>query len=70
MVASVSSTKRKEKKVASSNLLKRWLKSQMGLRNFRISEKNPAVNFINILRTNFSYERRFGSFFHVQVTYM
>ncbi len=27
-----------------------------------------GVNFINILRTNFSYKRRFGSFFYVQVT--
>jgi len=27
-----------------------------------------GVNFINILRTNFSYERRFGSFSYVHVT--
>ncbi len=27
-----------------------------------------AVNFINILRTNFSYEHRFGSFFYIHVT--
>ncbi len=27
-----------------------------------------GVNFINTLRTNFLYERRFGSFFYVQVT--
>ncbi len=26
-----------------------------------------GVNFINILRTNFSYERRFGSFFSTYV---
>ncbi len=28
----------------------------------------PGDNFINILRTNFSYEHRFGSFFYVHVT--
>jgi len=28
----------------------------------------PGVNFINILRTNFSYECRFGSFFYLHVT--
>jgi len=28
----------------------------------------PAVNFINVKRTNFSYERRFGSFYYVHVT--
>jgi len=28
----------------------------------------PGVNFINILRTNFSYEYHFGSFFYVHVT--
>jgi len=27
-----------------------------------------GVNFINILRTNFSYKRHFGSFFYVHVT--
>jgi len=27
-----------------------------------------AVNFINILRTNFLYQRCFGSFFYVHVT--
>jgi len=27
-----------------------------------------GVNFINILRTNFLYERLFGSFFYVHVT--
>jgi len=27
-----------------------------------------GVNFINILRTNFSYENHFGSFFYVHVT--
>jgi len=25
----------------------------------------PGVNFINILRTNFSYDHRFGSFFQL-----
>jgi len=30
--------------------------------------RRVGVNFINILRTNVSYERRFGSFFYVQVT--
>ncbi len=29
----------------------------------------PVVNFINILRTNFLYERRFGSFFYLHVTW-
>jgi len=28
----------------------------------------PAVNFINILCTNFLYERHFGSFYYVHVT--
>jgi len=28
----------------------------------------PVVNFINILRTIFSYPRRFSSFFYVHVT--
>ncbi len=28
----------------------------------------PVVNFINILRTNISYECSFGSFFYVYVT--
>jgi len=28
----------------------------------------PVVNFINILRTNFSYEHHFGSFFCVHVS--
>jgi len=28
----------------------------------------PIVNFINIKRTNFLYDRRFGSFYHVHVT--
>ncbi len=28
----------------------------------------PVINFINILRKNFSYERCFGSFFYVHVT--
>jgi len=28
----------------------------------------PVVNLINILRTNFSYEHHFGSFFYVLVT--
>jgi len=27
-----------------------------------------GVNFINILRTNFSYKRRFGSFYNLHVT--
>jgi len=27
-----------------------------------------AVNFINILRTNFSYQSLFGSFFYLHVT--
>jgi len=31
---------------------------------------SPSVNFINMLHTNFSYKRCFGSFFHVHVTYM
>jgi len=30
--------------------------------------RRPGVNFINILRTNFLYERRFGSFFLVTFT--
>ncbi len=29
---------------------------------------SPGVNFINNKRTNFSYERRFGSFQYVHVT--
>jgi hypothetical protein len=29
---------------------------------------HSGVNFINILRTNFSYECHFGSFFYVHVT--
>jgi len=29
---------------------------------------DPGVNFINILRTNFSCKCRFGSFFYVHVT--
>jgi hypothetical protein len=28
----------------------------------------PGVNFINVLCTNFSYKRRFDSFFYVHVT--
>ncbi len=28
----------------------------------------PVFHFINILSTNFLYERRFGSFFYVHVT--
>jgi len=28
-----------------------------------IKTLQPGVNFINVLRTNFSYERHFGSFF-------
>ncbi len=28
----------------------------------------PVVNFINIIHTNFSYERHFGSFFYIHVT--
>jgi len=28
----------------------------------------PTVNFINVIRTNFSYECPFGSFFYIQVT--
>ncbi len=28
----------------------------------------PIVNFINIKRTDFSYERHFGSFYYVHVT--
>jgi len=28
----------------------------------------PGVNFINVKHTNFSYERRFGSFYYVHVT--
>jgi len=30
--------------------------------------RTPVVNFINILHTNFLYERRFSSFFYVHVT--
>jgi len=29
---------------------------------------NPGVNFINVKRTNFSYECRFGSFYYIHVT--
>ena len=28
----------------------------------------PGVNFINIKHTNFSYKRRFGSFYYAHVT--
>ncbi len=43
------------------------------VRNFFLFNKDffffsPGVNFINILRTNFSYKRRFGSFYYVHVT--
>ncbi len=31
---------------------------------------SPAVNFINIICPHFLYERNFGSFFYIQVTYM
>jgi len=31
-------------------------------------ENRTGVNFINILRTNFLYERRFSSFFYIHVT--
>ncbi len=30
--------------------------------------KNSAVNFINVIRTNFSYECRFSSFFYIHIT--
>jgi len=30
----------------------------------------PGVNFINVKRTNFSYEHRFGSFYYVHVTHV
>ncbi len=29
----------------------------------------PAVNFINIIPAHFSYQRRFGSFFYVNITW-
>ncbi len=33
-----------------------------------LCESPPGVNFINILRTNFSYEQYFCSFFYLHVT--
>jgi len=32
------------------------------------SDLTPAVNFINVILTHFSYERRFGSFYYLHVT--
>jgi len=33
-----------------------------------LTKLTPGVNFNDILRSNFSYERRFGSFFYLHVT--
>ncbi len=33
-----------------------------------MEDLSSGVNFFNILRTNFLYEHRFGSFFYVHVT--
>jgi hypothetical protein len=34
----------------------------------KIWTEYTGVNFVNIKRTNFSYERRFGSFYYIHLT--
>jgi len=46
-----------------------WSKSRFDFDLPISSDQNlPGLNFINILRTNFLYERHFGSFYYIHVT--
>ncbi len=48
----------------------KWLDQSAAYQSIFKTVWYSGVNFINILRTNFSYERCFGSFFLVTCTYM
>jgi len=70
VILSGQSCKTKIKKCSSlSSFLLSLLSPFLSLSSFLLYLFFPlCVNFINVMRTNFLYERRFGSFFYVYVT--